>query len=134
MQWRQGGDTFLKQWLNGTHARVGMKTALDRITVQKVVQRQETHALMMRHVGSHDHPTLAFTTRLTAIVHRFVVAIVVQETQPGQASQVLQGLMRRNVHRQKGGIGRDDKLLLQATFKSELRYAKGLVLIGFVEV
>ena len=89
---------------------------------------------MMRHVGLYDQPTLALTTRLTAEVHRFVIAVIVQQPQAGQSFQILHGLSRRKVQRQKGGIGRDDDLFLQAALQSELRYAKGLILIGLVEV
>src|SRR4030043_2129217 len=89
---------------------------------------------MKRQVGLNDHPTLALTTRLTAEVYRFVVAVIAQQPQAGQSFQILHGLSRRNVQRQKGGIGRTDHLVLQAALQSELRYAKGLILIGLVEV
>src|SRR3990172_5983469 len=61
VQRRQDRDAFMEQGLNGTHACVGMKMALDRIAIEEVGQRQETHALMMRQVGLNDHPTLALT-------------------------------------------------------------------------
>ena len=97
MQRRQDRDAFKEQGLNGTHACVGMKMALDRIAMEEVGQRQETHALMMRQVGLNDHPTLALTTRLTSEVHRFVIAVIVQQPQASQLFQILHGLSRRNV-------------------------------------
>src|SRR5271157_1300375 len=76
VQWRTDRDAFIEQWLNRTNACVGMETALDRIVLEEVGQREETHCLMMSHVSSYDHPTLALTTPLTAEVHRFVIAVI----------------------------------------------------------
>src|ERR1039458_2600274 len=48
---RKDRDAFKEQRLKGLHPRVGMETARDGIAMEQVVQGEETHALVMRHVG-----------------------------------------------------------------------------------
>ena len=59
VQRRKVRDAFLKQGLDRAHARVGVEMAPEAVVMQEIGQRQETHALMMRHVGAHDHAALA---------------------------------------------------------------------------
>ncbi len=49
----------MEQRLDRAHARIGVETALDTVAVEEIGQRQQTHALMMGHVGAHDHAALA---------------------------------------------------------------------------
>ena len=42
----------MEQRLDGTHPRVGVEMALDRIAMEEIVQREEAHALMMGQVRS----------------------------------------------------------------------------------
>jgi hypothetical protein len=85
VQWGKGRDTFVEQWLDRAHARVGMETALDKIVMDEVGQRQETHALMISHIRSYDHPALAPTAWLPMEVNRFVIAVIVQKPCSGQS-------------------------------------------------
>ena len=134
MQRRRRRDPFLEQGLNGPYPGVPVKTTPDRIALEEIGQRQETHALMMGHVGLNDHPPLALTTRWPAEVYRFVVAIILKQPQAGQSFQILHRLSRRQAYGQQGGIGRHDDLFLQTALQSQLRNAKSLVLVGLVEV
>ena len=134
MKGRKDRDALVKQRLDRANARVRVETAPDGIAMDKVDEREESHSLMMGHIRPYDQPALAPATWHTGEVHRFVVAVVVQKPQLGQSSQILHALSRRNVHREKRCVGRDDDILLQAALQSELRHAECLVLICLVDV
>ncbi len=55
VQRREERDAFLEQGLEGTHPGIAVKTARERVAMEEVGQRQETHALVMGHVGLDDH-------------------------------------------------------------------------------
>ena len=88
----------------------------------------------MTHERPDDDPAPALGIRLNAEVHRFEVAVSVQESQIGQAFQVPDGLFRRDTDRENAGIRGDDEILILSTLQTEHRHPEGLILIGLVDV
>ncbi len=139
VQRRQGRYALLEQGLKGTHPRVAVKPARERVAVEEVGQRQKRHPLVMGHIGLDYHPAFesmppGYTPRLPAEIHGLVIAVIAKQPQPGQVFQIQHGRIRRHVQCQEGGIGSDDQLFLQTSLQTESRNAEGLVLIGLVEV
>ena len=57
---RKDRDALVEEGLDGADARVGVEMAPDGIVVEKVVQRQEAHPLVVTHERADDHPAAAF--------------------------------------------------------------------------
>ncbi len=93
VQRRKVRNAFMKQWLDRAHARVVVEMVLDGIAMEEIGQRQESHSLMMGHIGSHDHPALPFAGWLLAEVHCFVIAVIVQQSQLGQSFEIVAGFL-----------------------------------------
>ena len=128
-------DPLVQQGLDRAHASVGVEATLHRGGVQIVVQRQKTHALMMTHVGAHQNTSLALAGWLPTKVNCLIEAIVVQQPFIAQTTQVLHCLSWHDVDGQQGCIGRYDQLsFFSAALEAQVRHAKGLVLIGSVDV
>ena len=68
-------DALLQQEVRCLHAWVGMKPALHRRRVQHVVECNEAHPHVMRHVGRQDGAALPFGDALGRVVDRLVVAV-----------------------------------------------------------
>ena len=56
---RRGRDALEQQRFDGADAQIGVEAALHDVAMQHVVERQQAHALVMRHVGVDDDAALA---------------------------------------------------------------------------
>ncbi len=75
---RNGRNSFIQQGFGGPHPRVGMEPALNQTPIDKVIQGQQAHALVMSHVGSHDHTPFFLFARLSAEIDGLIEAVVIQ--------------------------------------------------------
>ena len=134
LQCRQGRDPFLQQRLKSPHPGIAVKAAREGVVLEKVGQGQKRHPLVMGHIGLDDHPAFPLALQLPAEIHRLVITVIAEQSQPGQLFEILHRLFRRHVQCQQGGIGSNHQLFLQTTLQAEGRNAEGLVLIGFLKV
>ena len=58
------------------HNRCGVKAAAHRAIIQRIGERDQKHALMVRHVGANDGDVLSFRQAGARVIERLVEAIV----------------------------------------------------------
>ena len=68
-------DPFLQQQLGSLHGRVAVKPILHGIAVNQIVERYQTHTLMMGHVRAHQGAALALLDSLRRVVQCLVKTI-----------------------------------------------------------
>ena len=123
-------DPFLEQQLGGLDARVGVEATLHRAAVEKVVEREQAHALVMRHVGEEDDPALHVGRHpFRRVVDRLVVAEASRQALEPQPLQVRDHLARRDRRREQRRVGGHYHVVGKAAFEAEAGHAKSLVLI-----
>src|SRR5947208_6887221 len=71
-QGRCGRNPFKQQGLAGSNTQIRMETFLHHAVVESVINRQQTHSLMMSHVGINNNAPLAFWTTLASVVQCFI--------------------------------------------------------------
>ncbi len=90
------GNSFLQEQLSRLHDRLAVKTMLHHFVVEQVVERNQTHALMMRHVGSHRRTPFTFLDSLRRIVECLIKAVAGKRALVLEHSQILHRLSRLN--------------------------------------
>ena len=87
-------DPFLQQQLGRLHPRIGVKAVLHRRAVDRVVERDQAHALVVRHVGGQRHAAgVVLRQPIDGVVDRLVEAVLPLE--PGGAKALEIGEHRR---------------------------------------
>ena len=128
-------DPLLQQQLGRLDARIGVKAVLHRRAVQQVVERDQAHALVVRHVGRQGMPpTRVLGQPFGRVVDRLVVAVAPGESFRAQPLQIADDVGRRERRRENGGVRRDDEILGQPALQAEAGHAERAVLIVPVEV
>ena len=121
---------LLQQQFGGLHAWLGVKAPLHRVAVQAVVERDEAHGLVMRHVGlHHDAACSRVAETRGGVIDRFEQAPRPQRTFRREGVQIFRGLFRTNLRREHGRVGRHHQVVSQAALQSETRHAERAVLI-----
>ncbi len=115
------------------HATVGVEAALHRDVVEQVVERQQAHALVVRHVGEQHHARLALGQPFRRVVDRLVEPVAAgaafRAGRPGS-----RGRRRRQRRREQAGVRRDDEVVVEAALQAKAGDAKGVVLVVPLEV
>ena len=111
-----------------------MESPLHDPAVQSIVDRQQTHALMVGHVGVDDDAAAAATSVLARKVNRFVETHRTLKTHTGQALQVLRGRPGEHRQREERRVRRNDQVFGDSWFQGQGGHAKGVILIDLIRV
>ena len=140
---RAARHALLQQQLGGLHARVGVKTVHHSIAEQRVRERHQRHAGVVREVGANHRPAVGFVrVSLIVVVGRLARGVVdgveepVLSLEPRQRQPAQVGRAPRWVdHRGEGGrVRRDDQLVAEPALEAEPRDAECLVLKRVVPI
>ena len=85
---------FLQEQLDAPHDRVGVKAPHHHVVVQVIDEREQNHALVMRHVGAHDGVRFAKRQARGRKINGFVETVQARHFQVVQVRDVLQHLAR----------------------------------------
>ena len=122
-------DAFLQQQHGRLEFRIGTKSTLHRLVAQQIEQRQQTHALVMRHERSHQRTLLPARYARRGVVDRFVVAETADNAFGSHALQVLACSLGRDHQRHHAGVWRDHQVLRQPTLQPETGHTERTILI-----
>ena len=121
-------NAFLQQQLGGLNQRVGVKAPLHHVVVQYVVERDEAHALMVRHERMYDDVRLVFRQPLGCVINRFIKTVTRQRARLRQSLHIQQRGGRRDLRGQHGRIRRNHQVFAQAALQPQARHAERAVL------
>ncbi len=134
IQGRREGDFFLKQQFRRAQGGVGMEQALNGIPEQEIRQGEKRHALMMRHVGVDVDPPPFLPVGAPAEIDRVEIPVFAEDSQAGQAVEILDRLPRRDVQRQQRGIRSHHDLLFPLALQPEGGHAESFVLVRAMDI
>jgi len=97
--------------------------------VEVVIERGQTHSLVMRHEGAHNGDVLTAWLAGRGVIQRLVESEAIQRALLGERAQIAPSRLRRKGQRQKRGVGRHDALFAQPLFEAKVRHAEELILI-----
>ena len=129
---RRGGHALKQQRLNGPYSAVCVKTALHGTAMEHVVQRQQSHALVVRHVGVNHHTACALAGVFPCEIHGVVEPHGPFEAQLPQPFQVIQRGTRIYQQTQHSGIGCHHVFFIKAGPDGQRGNAERMVLICLV--
>ena len=131
---RRPGHLFLEQQLGSLDARVGVEARRHRSSAghrgERVGQRDDGHALVVRHEGAHDFEARAVGQPFGREVDALVEAEAAARAEPLQALEVADRGQRRVHGCERRRIGRDHELPLEAAFQAEAGHAEGRILVS----
>ena len=125
---------LLQQQFGGLHHRLGMEAFAHGAVMDDVVDAQDHHALVVRHVGLDDDAGRVFGQPRPREIDRLVPAIVAPRAHSAETVEILacgDGLDHR---RQPAGIGRDDSVFAEAALQAQVRDAEAGILIILLAV
>ena len=105
-----------------------MKAPLHHVVVQHIIERDQAHALMMRHERMNDDLRLIFRQPLRRVINRFVKPVARQCACLRQAVHILQRGLWRNQCGDNRCIRRNHQVFTQASLQPQPRHAKRAVL------
>src|ERR1700730_12564322 len=89
---------------------------------------------MMGKISANDSDRLVFNQAQSSVIQRFVEAVCALCARILEPAKILHGRCRIDHGRERGSIGRDYRILAEATLESQSGYAKAGVLIGELEI
>ena len=122
-------DALLQQEQRRLELRIGQEALLHRTIAQQIVQRQQAHALVMRHERAHDLARLAARQTRRRVVDRLVKPEATCRAVRSQALQVRARRFRSHHQRQGARVRRDDDILGETALQSQSGHAERPVLI-----
>ena len=111
-----------------------MKTVPHYIVMQRGIERQQAHALMVGHIGINDDARFSIPAIFAAEIDRFVETHRAVQIEGRQAAQVVESSFGIDGQRQHTRIRRDNQIVFEARFQGEVRHAECLVLINLIGV
>ena len=136
--WRRcrgrAGYTFLQEQFVGLNHGFGAETRAKEIVAQHIRDRDQDHALVMRHESAHDDEVLALGHATRREVQRFIPAEAAAGAELRQHFEISQGGARIHHRRERGRIGRDHGIVAKPALQSQTRDAEAHVLIGQFDV
>ena len=125
---------FLEEQLGGLDTGRGVEARAHPATVQRIRDRDEHHALVVRHVGANHCDLAALGKPRRGVVECLVEAVGAAGPRSGETPEVFSG--RRGIdHRgQARRIGRDDDVLIESPAQSEPRHAEVGILVGHLQI
>jgi len=125
---------LLHQQLSRLDDRLRVETVLHRSVVQDIRDRDQRHALMMRHVGANDRDVLALRQPRRGVIERFVVAERSASTRRGEASEIHGGRGGIDHRRQRRGVRCYHHFVAEPAFESQSGHAEVRVLVSELEI
>jgi hypothetical protein len=101
---------------------------------QRVGNRHDAHALVVRHVGLHEHARLAFGHAARREVHGLEEAVAAARADGGERPVVGERGFAIDHGAEAGGVGRHHLVLRQSALQTQARHAEVRILIGELEV
>ncbi|EDT03388.1 hypothetical protein BamIOP4010DRAFT_3075 [Burkholderia ambifaria IOP40-10] len=126
--------SLLQQQLGGADGRLAVEEGANAPAQQRIGDRHDRHALVMRHERPHDGNRHAFRHARGRVVERFVEAEASARAGRAQPLEVARGGVRRDHRRERGRIGRDHQVLVEIALEPQLRHAEARILIGQLDV
>ena len=130
-QFHAGRRLFFEQQREGASLGDVFKTTGDRVARQRVGQRRQRHALMMRHIAFDQFRPLSRTR--AGVVGGFVEAVVSRPARFAHGKRVVRRLRGADAQRQQRRVRRDHALA-RASAQRHFAQAKGAVLVVGVHV
>ena len=116
----------------GVRKKATLPDALASLEIERVVQRDDRHADVMRHEGAHDCRT---SVGLRAcVVERIVVPKLTERAQLLERHEIAQCRVWVDGECKRRGVGSDNEIATEAALEREIGHPKSAVLIGFVTV
>ena len=84
-----------------------MKAILHHAIVEQIIERNQTHALVMGHVRAHQRATLAFLDALRRVIQSFVKSVTGESTFALEDAQIFHRLSWRYVRCDNGRVRRN---------------------------
>ena len=125
---------LLQQQFRRAHRRLVVKPSAHDSVQQHVGDRDDRHALVVRHEGAHDRAVRSGGHAAAGVVDRLVVAIAAERAGRGQPVEIDHRLRRFDHGRQGRCIRRDDGVRAESPLQAESRHAEVRVLVGEFEV
>ena len=97
--------------------------------VQRIVERDQTHALMVCHVRAHDARTRPARAPRRRIVNRFIEAVLTRRACALELLQIRPCACWDKRQREKSRIRRDDEIVIQFALECEFRHAEHAILV-----
>ncbi len=113
----------------GSEQRIRREAPLHRAVEQRVRERQQDHALVMRHVRADDRARLPARNARRRVVDRLEEAEAAGQAVGGEALQVAAGGFRRDHQRKGRSVRRDDQVLREPALQPQPRHAERAVLV-----
>jgi hypothetical protein len=127
-------SALLEQKLGCLDHRMRIKTLPDQPVAQHVPQRDESHPLVMRHVGA-DHDRAGFLRQPRGcVIERFVEPVSSPRSSLLEADEVCQGGSGVDHGRERGSVRSHHHVLEQPALEPQAGYAKRGVLIRELRV
>ena len=108
---------------------IRFEPALHRPLEHQVREREQVHALVVRHEGSHDRARLAALHAGCRVVHGLVESKAALESEVREALQVFARGLGLDHQCERRGIGSDDEILREAAREAEPGHAERVVLV-----
>ena len=124
----------MQEHFGGPHRWIAVKAILHYALVQQIVQRNQTHALMMGHVGVHYCAVLAFLDSFRSEIERFIESIGRKRAGTLECSQILNCIVRENVRSENRRIRRYHEVFDQTALQSQTGNAERPVLIVEMQI
>ena len=122
-------NALLQEQHRRLEARVGLKSLLHRAIEQQMGERQQDHALVMRHERADHRARLAARQARGGVVDRLVEAELAFDARGGEPLQVQARRLGRHHQRERRGVGRNDEVLGQPALQPEAGHAERAVLV-----
>ena len=103
--------TFLEQEFGGPDHRLGVETVPHHPIVQDIRDRDQRHALMMRHIGPHDGDVFSFGHPCAGVIQRLIKPIGSPAAGLGESGKVLRRRRGIDHGRECSGVWRDDDIV-----------------------
>ena len=101
---------------------------------EHIRERDDGHALMVRHVGANDCHRRPGREPGRRVVERLVESVESPSAHGDEARKVAGGGARVDHGGQSGRVGRDDQVLAEAPLKAQTRNPEVRILVGQVEI
>ena len=125
---------LLQEQLGGLHHRLAVEALAHAAVEQHVGERDERHALVVRHVGADHRDARALGEARARVVERLVEAVRAPAARARELDEVARRRGGIDHRRQRRRVRRDHQVLAEPALEPEPGHAEARVLVGEVEV
>ncbi len=128
------GRALLEKQLGRSHHRLVAEPRSHLAAAEHIVESDQQHALVVRHVGAHDRGTRSVRDAGWRVVEGFVEAVSAASAIGGNASEILRRFPGIDHRCEPGRIGGNHYIRAQAPLEPEARHTEARVLVRSLEV